>query len=207
MDYEILRPFGPAIYKGTVSDNFLELLQKIAEQSKEEPEANGYRLAGNIKDQLKARIFNNQIDFFLDGLNEHIFRAMRGFNNLVKITEENIINYDLGGGPWINYQRAGEFNPCHRHSGDLSAIIYIDIPECIAEENVHLNIGTNMPSFGKVEFIHGDEGMFWMPKSTHQPKTGEIFIFPASLSHLVYPFKSDVERISMSFNVINIRVR
>ena len=33
------------------------------------------------------------------------------------------------------------------------------------------------------------------------PKTGDIFIFPASLKHYVYPFKSKVTRISVSGNL------
>ena len=36
------------------------------------------------------------------------------------------------------------------------------------------------------------------------PKTGDIFIFPAELKHTVYPFTSDVERVTMSFNVFDI---
>ena len=37
------------------------------------------------------------------------------------------------------------------------------------------------------------------------PKTGMIFLFPAHLRHTVYPFKSDVERITMSFNLSNVK--
>jgi hypothetical protein len=41
-------------------------------------------------------------------------------------------------------------------------------------------------------------------KYSHQPKTSELLIFPAWLLHTVYPFKSNVERISISFNIFNI---
>ena len=34
------------------------------------------------------------------------------------------------------------------------------------------------------------------------PKTGDAFIFPAWLVHHVHAFKSDVERISVSGNII-----
>ena len=33
-----------------------------------------------------------------------------------------------------------------------------------------------------------------------------MYLFPSHLWHLVYPFNSDVERISMSFNVDNLFV-
>ena len=39
---------------------------------------------------------------------------------------------------------------------------------------------------------------------THKiiPKTGDFLLFHAGLKHTVYPFKSDVTRTSMSFNVM-----
>ena len=33
------------------------------------------------------------------------------------------------------------------------------------------------------------------------PKRGELYIFPAALSHMVIPFHSPVERISVSGNI------
>jgi hypothetical protein len=94
----------------------------------------------------------------------------------------------------------------HRHSGELSAILYIDVPECIAEENVNPTVETNMPSYGKIIFMSGSSGMYHQPHYEHQPVTGEIFVIPADLAHQVYPFNSDVERISMSFNIMNIEI-
>ena len=32
------------------------------------------------------------------------------------------------------------------------------------------------------------------------PEERKIFFFPAALSHMVYPFKADTERVSMSVN-------
>ena len=32
------------------------------------------------------------------------------------------------------------------------------------------------------------------------PKEKQIFFFPAQLSHMVYPFKADTERVSVSVN-------
>ena len=37
---------------------------------------------------------------------------------------------------WMNYMRAGEYNPFHNHAGSLSFVIYIDVPnEIYKEEN------------------------------------------------------------------------
>ena len=57
---------------------------------------------------------------------------------------------------------------------------------------------------GQLEFFYGSDVLG--VNGTHKviPKTGDILLFNAGLKHSVYPFKSDVERISMSFNVWNV---
>ena len=40
-----------------------------------------------------------------------------------------------------------------------------------------------------------------MTKKVVVPKTGDMYIFPASLRHSVYPFKGDSTRVSMSGNL------
>ena len=62
-----------------------------------------------------------------------------------------------------------------------------------------------MPCSGQLEFIHGEDGFEYSGSFKVVPKTGELYLFPATLRHTVYPFTSDVERITMSFNVHNIQ--
>ena len=112
------------------------------------------------------------------------------------------MNFNLGKGPWINFQRAGEYQPCHEHSGDISAVVYIDIPEEIAQEEYTKDTNINCP--GQIEFLYGPD--VTGANGTHKiiPKTGDFLLFHAGLKHTVYPFKSNVTRISMSFNVVGI---
>ncbi|SVB62012.1 uncharacterized protein METZ01_LOCUS214866, partial [marine metagenome] len=60
---------------------------------------------------------------------------------------------------------------------------------------------SNMTCRGQIEFIYSNDQLG--SNGTHKiiPKTGDILLFDARLKHCVYPFTSDVERISMSFNV------
>ena len=57
-----------------------------------------------------------------------------------------------------------------------------------------------MKSSASLEFIFGNQ------HTVINPKTGMMYLFPSHLWHLVYPFNSNVERISMSFNVDNLFV-
>ena len=112
----------------------------------------------------------------------------------------NYVTYDLGEiGPWVNFQRKNEHQPLHRHSGDLSLIIFIKIPKEIKEERLY-NRENGLPnsSTGLVDFWCNDRNWFLSPESK------QILLFPSTLLHCVYPFTSDVERVTMSFNLHNV---
>ena len=202
-DFTIKRHFGPPIYYSSLSDEFVSILMEIAVATKEKNINVGNMLAGNIANQCEAVINHKLRQLFLEKVWQQLFTALKGFDDDA-VTNFTKLNFNLGGGPWINFQQANEFNPYHNHTGMLSAIIYIEVPDEIKKENDNVTIETNMPRAGMIAFISGNDDRYTRSSYCHQPKTGEIFIFPSSLNHLVYPFKSDVERISMSFNVFDI---
>ena len=98
--------------------------------------------------------------------------------------------------PWVNYQKQYEANPTHRHGGKYSLVWYLDIPEVIREE--HLQQKSNGYSRGLIEFTSIFVGGQLM---RFNPRTSDMFVFDARHNHQVYPFYSDVERVSMSTNV------
>ena len=104
-------------------------------------------------------------------------------------------------GMWINYQKALEYNPPHSHDGDISFVIYLQVPEEIMEENEKAKGVHNNPGPGVINFDIGIEMPFSVSRNSFMPKSGQAFIFPAWLPHHVYAFKSDVERISVSGNI------
>ena len=112
------------------------------------------------------------------------------------------MQFTLGTGPWINFQTANEFNPMHSHAGMISSVVYIDVPEQIAQEEYTKDTNMNCP--GQIEFMYGPDVVG--SNGTHKivPKTGDFLLFHAGLKHTVYPFKSEVTRISMSFNVMGV---
>ena len=56
---------------------------------------------------------------------------------------------------------------------------------------------------GGLTFLYGDNDDHCISYHSIFPAAGDMFIFPAWLKHWVYPFKSDVTRISVSGNVID----
>jgi hypothetical protein len=108
---------------------------------------------------------------------------------------------------WVNHMKKGDYNPLHTHDGDLTFVMYLDIPNEIHEEQNNF-IGKSAPP-GSIEFKYkldeyhdGITSWQWGKSSVFlTPKTGDFFIFPAGLHHSVSPFKSDVTRISVSGNL------
>jgi hypothetical protein len=83
----------------------------------------------------------------------------------------------------------------HIHSsGWLSGVIYLKVPEASQKDE------------GAIEFsIHGYEYPILnneYPRMLHQPKEGEIILFPSSLFHKTLPISGDSERSTISFDLL-----
>ena len=99
---------------------------------------------------------------------------------------------------WINFQKINDFNPIHSHSGDLSFVIYLKVPESIFS----VNTNGNYKKAGLIEFTYGEPVSYFDRENfTVQPYEGLMLIFPAKLQHSVPPFWVDEERISVSGNL------
>jgi hypothetical protein len=54
---------------------------------------------------------------------------------------------------------------------------------------------------GSIDFVHGSRMFLNKSILNHKPKVGDLLFFPNYLMHTVYPFSSEGERRSFSFNV------
>lgn len=194
--------FGPLLAKTRVSPDLLTFL--MVEGQKLKKEANT-RLAGHIEKELEyernhqdifIKMFYPYFKSYSDFLRNNWYQtAPRKVNPIPE--KPNIMLHNL----WINFMKSGEYNPYHRHGGDFSFVIYLDVPDNIHEENQKY-IGTSAGP-GAIDFIFGQVGQNDIATTSRYflPHTGDLFLFPACLSHSVAPFKSDVERVSVSGNI------
>lgn len=116
---------------------------------------------------------------------------------------------------WVNKQKKYEFNPVHHHSGVLSFVIWIKIPYELKDEETYFpldfdtlhesnNADTSGACTSKFTFIYNDilGRIQTTPVPVDKTWEGTILMFPATLSHCVYPFyTSDNYRISVSGNI------
>ena len=188
--YKILR-WGPCVIHFKISDEFKNGLLAEAEKS---TTSYGHRLAGHIKKEVRI-----SADKFEKNFNE-IFTIYDPAlcNWLNKNQKIEYIITDL----WCNFQKAGEFNPPHDHGGLLSFVIYLKVPKAIKEECKEHEKTKSSAGPGAVAFFIGDsDRKNSVTNNSFFPEEGDIFVFPAWLKHWVYPFKSDVTRVSVSGNI------
>ena len=87
------------------------------------------------------------------------------------------------------------YQKAHIHpSGWLSGVIYLKVVP---------NLGKNE---GAIEFsLNGNHySDFNSPKIVHQPKVGDVILFPSSLHHRTIPFSTDTSRMIVSFDLVPI---
>ena len=107
---------------------------------------------------------------------------------------------------WVNFQKKHDFNPVHVHSGALSFVIWMQIPYTYEDEaNTLQTKGMSEPHKSGCFQILYTTFLGKIFNHTYNLDTayeGTIIIFPASFSHIVYPFyTSNQERISISGNI------
>ena len=88
-----------------------------------------------------------------------------------------------------------EYNPIHYHDGHISGVGYLKIPKFVPKGHKKTNID------GTIDFINGNKMFLSDSIYNHQPKEGDVILFPHYLMHTAYPFKSSGERRSFSFNL------
>ena len=108
---------------------------------------------------------------------------------------------------WVNFQKKGEFQPIHSHSGIFSFVIWMDIPYhskdeaklTIAKSSCKTPPGGNF-SFSTTNAVN--RGLVEYIIKMSPDMNGYCCFFPSDLAHQVYPFyTSDKDRISISGNI------
>ena len=107
---------------------------------------------------------------------------------------------------WINYQKKYEHNPIHNHIGNLSFVLWVQIPYNLEDELSHPNcMNSNTPSNSLFEFVCTDFMGRIVQNKIEVDKSweGTMIMFPSSLPHMVHPFyTSDDYRISIAGNLV-----
>lgn len=192
---KILTPFGPMIYQTFLSDENIKALLDEGDKLTKEHDDWNYQLAGNL---VRGRSFTYSVEFrdsyapvILNEVDKFRYSANQVFGDA--FPEEDMQLKSL----WVNYQKQYDFNPNHIHSDYLSFVIYCDVPDRIFDQQAECNL----PMAGSISFMYGEPTILNNQTFNVRPTNNLMFIFPATLQHMVYPFYSDDTRISVSGNI------
>jgi len=99
---------------------------------------------------------------------------------------------------WIVSQYAGTPSPVHFHTGDISGVMYLKVPEIDEGEEVRTYISGRHA--GYINFLIGGKQRFSKSLISFKPQVGDFYIFPGWLLHGAEPFRGSGERRSLAFN-------
>ena len=188
---QIIRPFSPTIGRYKLPEQTVKILNDhidniLKDENKIEELYHGKELAGEIKYELKLT---------KDFLDKYLYELLKNFvfNFIKSSLNKEIKSFDLKSS-WAVCQFESDYNPIHWHDGHVSGVMYTKMPSDVGSSYKEENRN------GRIAFIHGATQFLVSSVYDVKPEVGDLFIFPSYMMHTVYPFFSDQERRSISFN-------
>ena len=186
--------WGPFVARYSCPKN---VLKRLDIEGKKAERSWNHQLAGHIKSQFKyPEIFE---DWFFKEMSP-VFTAYRKAHcdyHALPYMPTPLMYIDL----WVNFMKAGDFNPLHTHGADYSFVIFVDVPKELEKEQEKFEGTSAKPGTLMFEYTQQARPRWATTGIVATPKTGDMYVFPALLQHWVTPFKSKVTRISVSGNL------
>ena len=189
---KILSPFGPKIAKLKLPQFLIKKINgevdKILTKKKLIKKLDySKKLVGQVKQefQLPKAFVKKNLEKVITKEVKNYIKKTTGKNT----SKVNIKNF------WVVRQYNNEYNPIHFHDGHISGVGYLKIPPFSSSSKKLVKTD------GSIDFISGNKMLLSESIHNHQPKTGDVILFPHYLMHTAYPFKSNGERRSFSFNL------
>ena len=189
---KVISPFGPKIAKLKFSSKLINKINNevdkiLSKKNLLKKLDYSKKLVGQVKQEFqlpKSFITKNLEKVIFNEVEKYVFQTLGK-----KVKKISIKNF------WVVRQFNNEYNPIHYHDGHISGVGYLKIPKFISKTNKKTRVD------GTIDFINGNKMFLSDSIYNHQPKVGDVILFPHYLMHTAYPFKSNGERRSFSFNL------
>lgn len=206
--------FSPTILETQVPDRFVDIINKVGDNVLSNSMSIAkwdwsHKLVGKVSSEVQIPISDRDekeflfrimrekcleyLNYIISKNRAYLWYKMAGRNTKPTVDNIHLVH------SWIVSQYAGEYNPYHHHGGDISAVVYLKIPDGM-EEELKKEYEDHYPSNGLIEFMYGENQDMRSDNVKFKPEVGTMLLFPSYLKHFVYPFYCDGERRSMSFN-------
>ena len=187
---KVLSPFGPKMAQLKFNKSLINKMNKevdrISSQKKLKKRYDySKKLVGQVKQEIQLP--KNIIQKYLaKKINQSIKEFIKSTTGKTTKTIK-IKNF------WVVSQFSHEYNPVHYHDGHVSGVGYLKIPKFTTNKK---SLTTN----GTIDFINGNKMFLNNSIFNHNPRVGDVILFPNYLMHTAYPFTNKGERRSFSFN-------
>ena len=205
------QPWSAPILHSSLSEIQIKELLEITDSILKGRNKKSYnnQLAGEIENEWGIPTSIVELDSFKNYIDDLSLRYLTSFASQCHYEKDKIpphlarfaqrLQKAVLTSAWFNDQKDDEYNPIHNHTGILSGVLYLKIPEYLPSRK-------NKDMDGTITFVENaaDTDIIMTNSTlTISPKVGDIFLFPALLKHQVYPFRTvggrGIRR-SLSFN-------
>jgi hypothetical protein len=183
---DLFSPFGPMIAKAEMQLALVERINRFADRYVNAREGTEFllppELIGDGGEASLARQTERLIGRYV--------RRMEG-------VETTRIQLDAF---WVVSQYAGTPSPVHFHSGDISGVMYLKVPDIDGQENEEKKTYISGRQAGHINFLIGGKQRFSKSLISFKPRVADFYVFPGWLLHGAEPFRGSGERRSLAFN-------
>jgi uncharacterized protein (TIGR02466 family) len=178
--------FPTPIYSSKLNRPLSEEELSLINKTKLDVYLNAGNTTSNDKNILENEVFKNLKDDLYLRVKDYFDKIISSSNNITPYITQS----------WINYTEKNEYHHKHAHSNSLvSGVFYINCHE----------------EYDKIKFFNDNYKALLLDVENYNlynaenwwfpVKTGDVILFPSSLTHMVETKQGDNTRISLAFNV------
>jgi hypothetical protein len=182
----LFSPFGPLIAQAEVPPDFVGRINSYADKRVRADASTEFLLPKDVVVDGGERSLMRQT--------ENLIRRYLGLTDEPTAAK---IRVDVF---WIVSQYAGTPSPVHFHSGDVSGVLYLKVPQLDRENEELQKTYISGRQAGYINFLIGGRQRFSKSLVSFKPRVGDFYIFPGWLLHGAEPFRGTGERRSLAFN-------
>jgi hypothetical protein len=183
---DVFSPFGPMIAKAEIPHALVEKINRFADRHVREHEGSEFLLPSDLVGDGGEASLVRQTERLIG----RYVRRMEG-------VATRRIQLDAF---WIVSQYTGTPSPVHFHSGDISGVMYLKVPDVDADELQEKKTYISGRQAGYINFLIGGKQRFSKSLISFKPRVGDFYLFPGWLLHGAEPFRGSGERRSLAFN-------
>jgi hypothetical protein len=183
---ELFSPFGPMIARTAMPHELVERLNRFADRHLREREGSELLLPAELVGDGGEASLARQTERLIG----RYVRRMEG-------VPAARIRLDAF---WIVSQYAGTPSPVHFHSGDVSGVMYLRVPDIAEPEREEQKTYISGRQAGHINFLIGGKQRFSKSLISFKPRVADFYVFPGWLLHGAEPFRGTGERRSLAFN-------